>query len=42
MSVHNVQLWAAVPTLFINVKTKSLLATVLAGIVSLMILRYCM
>lgn len=36
---NNVELIAAIPTFWIAVKTRSLLGTVLAGIVSIMILR---
>lgn len=36
----NVELLAALPTFWIAVKTRSLLGTVVAGILSLMVLRY--
>jgi branched-subunit amino acid transport protein len=37
---NNVQLLAAIPTLLIAIKTRSLLVTVLVGIISLMVSRY--
>lgn len=36
---NNVELYAAIPTFWIAIKTRSLLGTVLAGIISVMILR---
>ncbi|GED68561.1 branched-chain amino acid ABC transporter [Brevibacillus reuszeri] len=38
--VNNVELLAAIPTVLIAMKTKSLLGTVVAGMVSIMALRY--
>lgn len=40
LSLENVEILAAIPTFLIAVKTRSLLATVLAGIISLMVLRF--
>lgn len=40
ISFHNIELIASIPALLIAVKTRSLLATVLAGIISLMVLRF--
>ncbi|CAH2715306.1 MULTISPECIES: AzlD domain-containing protein [Neobacillus] len=40
LSAGNVEILAAIPTFFIAIKTRSLLATVLTGIISLMILRF--
>ncbi|WP_145050015.1 AzlD domain-containing protein [Paenibacillus xylanexedens] len=39
---QNPALWAALPTLIIAIWTRSLLGTVLVGIVAMMILRYWM
>jgi len=39
LSLHNVELLAAIPTFLIAVKTRSLLSTVITGIISLMVLR---
>lgn len=39
---ENAALWAALPTVAIAIWTRSLLGTVLVGIVSMMILRYLM
>ncbi|SES12441.1 AzlD domain-containing protein [Psychrobacillus sp. OK032] len=39
---NNVELFAALPTFLIAIKTRSLLATVLAGVISFMILRLFM
>ncbi|QRG68017.1 AzlD domain-containing protein [Brevibacillus choshinensis] len=36
----NVQLLAAIPTFLVAIKTRSLLGTVVAGIISIMLLRY--
>ncbi|MEK4287183.1 AzlD domain-containing protein [Paenibacillus sp. FSL P4-0502] len=36
---NNIELFAALPTFLVAIKTRSLLGTVLAGIVSIMILR---
>lgn len=36
---NNVELFAAIPTFWIAIKTRSLLGTVLAGVISVMILR---
>ena len=36
---NNVELFAAIPTFWIAIKTRSLLGTVLTGVISLMILR---
>lgn len=36
----NVELLAAIPTFLVAIKTRSLLGTVVAGIVSIMLLRY--
>ncbi len=40
ISFSNAELWAAIPALLAAVVTRSLLATVLAGVISLMLLRY--
>ncbi|WP_102347791.1 AzlD domain-containing protein [Bacillus sp. Marseille-P3661] len=40
LSFRNLELLAAIPTFLIAIKTRSLLATVLAGIISLMVLRF--
>lgn len=40
ISLWNVEILAAIPTFIIAVKTRSLLATVLVGIISLMLLRF--
>lgn len=37
---NNIELLAAIPTVFVAMKTKSLLGTVVAGMVSIMALRY--
>ncbi|MFG0216431.1 AzlD domain-containing protein [Brevibacillus porteri] len=39
-SMNNVELLAAIPTFFIAIKTRSLLATVLVGIIVVMVLRF--
>ncbi len=39
---ENTALWAALPTVAVAIWTRSLLGTVLVGIVSMMILRYLM
>ncbi|MDR9748296.1 MULTISPECIES: AzlD domain-containing protein [Paenibacillus] len=39
---HNPALWAALPTIAVAIWTRSLLGTVLVGIVAMMILRYLM
>ncbi|MBY0206364.1 AzlD domain-containing protein [Paenibacillus polysaccharolyticus] len=39
---ENAALWAALPTVAVAIWTRSLLGTVLVGIVSMMILRYLM
>ncbi|MEK5478716.1 AzlD domain-containing protein [Paenibacillus sp. FSL R5-0407] len=38
--LNNIELLAAIPTVLVAMKTKSLLGTVLAGMVSIMVLRY--
>ncbi|MDN4067811.1 AzlD domain-containing protein [Paenibacillus vini] len=38
--MNNIELLAAIPTVFVAMKTKSLLGTVVAGMVSIMVLRY--
>jgi len=38
----NVELFAAIPTVLVAIKTRSLLGTVVAGMISIMILRYLM
>lgn len=40
LSINNVELLAAIPTFFIAIKTRSLLVTVLAGIIVVMVLRF--
>ncbi|WHY87199.1 AzlD domain-containing protein [Neobacillus novalis] len=40
LSTGNVEILAAIPTFLVAIKTRSLLATVLSGIISLMVLRY--
>ncbi|MNP79704.1 Branched-chain amino acid transport protein (AzlD) [compost metagenome] len=37
---HNAALWASLPTIAVAIWTRSLLGTVLVGIVAMMILRY--
>ncbi|PDY54786.1 MULTISPECIES: AzlD domain-containing protein [Bacillus cereus group] len=37
---NNIELCAAIPTFFIAIKTRSLLGTVLGGIISIIILRF--
>ncbi|ULO05066.1 AzlD domain-containing protein [Paenibacillus sp. 19GGS1-52] len=37
---NNLELFAALPTFWVAIKTRSLLGTVVTGIISLMILRY--
>ncbi|BAH41961.1 hypothetical protein BBR47_09840 [Brevibacillus brevis NBRC 100599] len=39
-STNHVELLAAIPTFFIAIKTRSLLVTVLAGIIVVMVLRF--
>ncbi|GIP51117.1 AzlD domain-containing protein [Paenibacillus vini] len=38
--MNNIELLAAIPTVLVAMKTKSLLGTVVAGMVSIMVLRY--
>lgn len=40
LSFGNLEMLAAIPTFLMAVKTRSLLATVVTGIISLMVLRY--
>ncbi|MGO0059420.1 AzlD domain-containing protein [Brevibacillus fluminis] len=38
---NNIELFAALPTFFVAIKTRSLLGTVVVGVISTMVLRFC-